>query len=203
MNNTHTNRDLYQAVADLTGRFNKTERTLEEWLIALWSLSMAWKGHAGIPARDFLALLDNAFTSNVPAFDPAWISRYSTEAPEAGFAGWESTILTQIIDLHEMAEGGAEDDDLGHFGARSPRGSYWVNTDPLTFLACAAEGTFRGWTPGNGTGREYVPGPVVVLDGKGGAVTKNPEEISRPVFAIETITWSTFSSFLGWGQQCE
>jgi hypothetical protein len=177
--------------------------------------------------EEFFELLSSAFTLPAPPFEEAWRSRYTADAnnplmaclaakmglrqqsePADGadatsFEGWESFVLRQIVDLHEMAEQGLLKNELRYFGINSPRGQRWYNFDPCTFLECAMAGSYGGWQPGDDTGREYVPGPVAVLGDDGRITTSEPQDVADPIVSLRDISWDDFRSFLGCGQWYE
>ena len=89
-----------------------------------------------------------------------------------------------------MDEIGALASELRYFGVNSPRGGYWYNFDPCSFIECGMAGSFGGWQPGDNTGRDYVTGEVAEM-------SKNP------VFAMSSIPWDAFREFLWCGQHYE
>jgi hypothetical protein len=199
-----TNRDLYLFVADLCQKHADNDRTLEDYLKALWQLGSAEQARGPLPLPRFAALLDEALRAHAPPFDPSWSQSYRRDPHGLdGYAHWEQTILGQIVDLHEMREAGTLADDLRYFGVDAPRGLRWYNFDPLTFLECAVAGTFDGWQSGDPTGRVHVPGPVAVLDGTGRISSADPAELDEPTVAVDPISWDTFAEFLGSGQWYE
>jgi hypothetical protein len=198
-----TNRDLYLAVTEVVSRFSDSSITLEQYLRSLWSLVANWKDSAGIPYPDFIAVLEHAYTSSPPPFEPSWTRQHQGYCQDSGFPGWETTVLRQIVDLHEMRAAGTFENKHRYFGTSAPRGGYWVNFDPGSFLECGVVGTFGGWEPGDETGREFVPGPVAVLDDRGKIVSREPDEIPRPVFELAEVTWDQFHDFLRSGQHYE
>jgi hypothetical protein len=222
-----TNRDLYIAVADLTGRYGSGTRKLEEYLRALWEGARRFRERTSLSVDGFFGLLSAAFTRPIPPFDEAWRSRYPEDdtnplaaclAAKMGrkqqsrgaddvavpsFDAWESFVLRQIVDLREMAEQGMLEDEQRYFGIDSPRGQRWYNFDPCTFLECAMAGSYGGWQPGDPTGREYVPGPVAVLGDDGKITASDPRDVPEPVASIREVSWDDFQSFLGCGQWYE
>jgi len=199
-----TNRDLYLFVADLCEKNAKNDRSLEDFLKVLWRLSSPHRSLDALPLSQFAGLLEAALREEVPSFDPSWTRAYQQgEDQLAGYVRWESTILGQIVDLHEMERAGTLANDLRYFGVDAPRGSRWYNFDPLTFLECAVTGTFGGWRSGDPTGRDYVPGPVAVLDETGRITSADPRELDEPLFEMEGIGWDVFADFLGSGQWYE
>lgn len=200
-NELHTNRDLYLFVADVCQK-SETERSLEDYLKALWHLAAAHRERDALDLAAFTGLLEAAFRADPPPFDPRWLDeRRHGEA--TGYARWETTILMQIVDLHEMEQAGTLANELRYFGVNAPRGARWYNFDPRTFLECAVAGTFDGWQAGDPTGREYVPGRVAVLDGNGNLTSADPEELDQPTVAIERISWDELADFLEAGQAYE
>jgi hypothetical protein len=117
--------------------FSSDDRSLEEYLRALWRLGCAHRAEDALPRRTFEDLLDEARRAAAPPFDQGWAVGYG-DRERSGHARWERTILDQIVDLHEMAEVGNLANELRYFGIASPRGSDWYNFDPDLFLDCAA-----------------------------------------------------------------
>jgi hypothetical protein len=102
-----------------------------------------------------------------------------------------------------MEEAGTLANDLRYFGVHAPRGLCWFNFDPLTFLECAVAGTFNGWRSGDPTGRDYVPGPVAVVDDAGRITSADPRSLDEPTVEVGPISWDTFAAFLASGQWYE
>jgi hypothetical protein len=198
----HTNRDLYLFVADLCQKSARSKRSLEDYLKVLWCLAAAHREHDTLAVSAFAGLLEAAFHTEPPPFDPLWSHR-QRQGEETGYARWENTILMQIVDLHEMEPAGLLASDLRYFGVDAPRGSRWYNFEPLTFLECGVAGTFDGWRSGDSTGRDYVPGRVAVLDETGHVTSAEPGELDQPIVEIELISWDVFADFLESGQLYE
>ena len=198
----NTNRDLYLTIAELVKVEALAGRSLEEYLRALWQLGVEWQSRAALSGADFVDLLTRAASADVPPFDEAWRATYAAGAGD-GFAGWQAAILQQIVDLHEMAEQGTLQNDYRYFGVSAPRGAWWYNFDPATFLECATTGAYGGWEPGDDTGRRLVPGPVAVINEAGQLELKAPDEIPNPIVRLDSITWDDFHSFLEYGQMYE
>lgn len=204
MSGIQTNRDFYVAIADLIRRHQPDARPLEEYLRALREIARGHRERSFLSADAFFALLAEAFTHPAPPFDEAWRSRYEEDDADAdGFEGWEARLLRQVVDLREMGEQGMLDDEQRYFGIDAPRGQRWYNFDPCTFLECATAGSYGGWQPGDDTGRDYVPGPVVVPGEGGQLVECDPREVSAPHVAMGVVSWEDFREFLGDGQWYE
>ena len=165
----HTNRDLYLFVTGLWPKDAPVERSLEEYLRALWQLGAARREHEAVPLPAFAGMLEAALHAPPPPFDPSWASPVGAYADAdadadadvdelAGFDRWDATIREQIVDLHEMAQAGTFANELRYFGTSAPSGNLWFNFDPRTFLECAVAGRFGGWCGGDDTGRMLVPG---------------------------------------------
>jgi hypothetical protein len=203
-NELRTNRDLYLFVAEICRANAQSDRTLEDYLKALWRLGSVERERGALPLARFAALLEEALRSEAPQFDPIWSRNYLRDMNGfSGYVHWEQTILRQIVDLHEMEEAGTLGNDLRYFGVDAPRGLRWFNFDPLTFLECAAAGTFDGWRSGDPAGRDYVPGPVAVLDEAGRISSADPRDLGEPTVDLGPISWDTFAEFLGAGQWYE
>ena len=206
-----TNRDLYLFIAGL-GREadegcerhedDQRQRSLEDYLKVLWHLGNTHRGLDALSVATFAGLLEAALHQAPPPFDARWSDGYQ-QGELSGHARWERTILDQIVDLHEMQDAGTLADELRYFGVNSPRGARWYNFSPLTFLECAVAGTFDGWQAGDPTGRDFVPGPVAVVDETGHVTSADPRDLERPIRPIEGISWSSFADFLLSGQYYE
>lgn len=197
-----TSRGLYLAVRALQARHASAPRTLEHYLLALWSLARARRHQPALAIDDFARMLDDAFTAPVPPFDAALRALADAEEADDGFAGWERLILSQIRDLREMDAAGTLADEHRWLGVDAPRGARWYNFDPAGYLEGATEGTFGGWEPEDG-GRVPVPGPVAVLGQDGRITSMDPSEIERPTIPLAEIPWNAFADFLGNGQLYE
>jgi hypothetical protein len=184
-----TNRDLYLFVAAI-----ETQRSLEDYLRALWRLAEPHRALAALPPEMFTELLTDALEAEPRAYDAA------LPTGNAGYASFEATIASQIVDLHEMAANGQLDNEYRYFGISAPRGGSWYNFDPRGYLECAVAGTFAGWEEGDDTGRGYVPGLVAATDADGNIAMVDPRSIEDPVGALSPITWDAFAEFLFTGQ---
>ena len=150
-----TNRDIYQFVMALRNDDAHASRTLVDYLRALWLLSREHRDCAALPPHTFAGLLRDAFVS------PTGQAPEPAEVATEGYDAFERRILWQIRDLVEMEADGSLENEMRYFGISSPRGSRWYNFDPGTFLECGAAGSFGGWEPGDDSGRDFVPGPII------------------------------------------
>lgn len=196
MHEITTNRDLYCFIADLVKRRSGSSITLDSYLANLQQLGRARCSLPVLPLAEFASLLEAAFESPGPGDS-------SVSAVADGYADWETRIGEQIRDLHEMRHSGALANEYRYFGVNAPSGARWYNFDPLTYIECAAAGTFGGWQEGDDTGRAYVPGPVAVLDASGAMTTMDPRDIEDPVVTLPGITWQELVEFLDAGQSYE
>jgi hypothetical protein len=200
----HDNRDLDSFVAALVAEREKHARSLEEYLRALRAAGAAHREAEVLSLSCFAGLLEAALRAEAPPFDPAWLTMdQGAQADASGYARWERAIRAQIVDLHEMEQAGLLANEMRYFGIDAPRGARWYNFDPFTFLECGVAGTFGGWEPGDATGRDYVPGPVAVLDEQGHVTAVDPRTLADPIEELATITWDTFIDFLESGQSYE
>jgi hypothetical protein len=196
-----TNRDIYLAVAALAQRARESPRTLDEYLRAVLAIAQRHEGQPYLAPAEFIAILSDALVANPLAFDPAWSDQYDVKAESSAcFANWRATVTSQVVDLREMADAGTTANKLRYFGVSAPRGACWRNFDVATYLECAVAGCYGGWEPGDPTGREFVPGEVVVPGPDGAAVARDPRELPRPIVSIDRVTWLDFTHFLEWGQ---
>jgi hypothetical protein len=187
-----TNRDLYLFVAAI-----ETKRSLEDYLSALWRLAEPHRALAALPAEMFTELLTDALEAEPRAYDG------SRPTGDAGYASFEATIASQIVDLHQMAAAGQLENEHRYFGIDAPRGGRWYNFDPRGYLECAVAGSLGGWEEGDDTGRGYVPGLVAATDVEGNIAMVDPRTIEDPVDAMSPITWDAFAEFLFTGQTYE
>ena len=131
-----TNRDLYRALGELGERSASNTRTLEQYLSALLGLARQYHRQSSLSALSLLSLSDfyqllsqllsAAFTADPTPFDSVWQEQYNAFDPRLpGFAGWEATVIRQIVDLHEMEEAETLANECRYFGVDAPRGSRW------------------------------------------------------------------------------
>lgn len=173
-----TNRHLYLAVVALQARAKRVDRTLEAYLLALWSLARSLRHESAFSVDGFLRLLEDALTAPVPPFRERWrdlpdnLGQYEAR----GAARWEGTILRQIRDLREMSEAGMSP-GAGMYLLTAPRGSPWYHTAVAGYLEAGAAGHFGGaeWEGADG-------------------------EREVDVVPLHEITWHDFMEFLLEGQ---
>lgn len=204
MDSEMTNRTLYTEIVTLVDRFGESERTLEAFLRTIHRLVQPHRNTDGVLPGVFLELLEESFTQRPGEFDPEWKRLYTLEDDTSeGFQSFERLLLRQIVDLREMEAVGILSDEYRYFGVTAPRGSYWYNFDPLTYLECAAAGALGGWRPGDETDREFVPGKVAVLQSDGSVVTVDPQDIPHVTRNLLLVSWALFREFLFCGQSYE
>jgi hypothetical protein len=196
MTSVVTNRDLYCFIAKLVQRQSKAKITLESYLKRLRQLARAWSHRSTLTASEFAGLLEAGFESSSGGQE-------SSSNAVAEYRGWKARISEQIRDLGEMAQAGTLANVYRYFGVDAPSGARWYNFDPCTFIECAAMGSFGGWREGEDTDREYVPGPVAVLDAFGAITSVDPRAIDDSVVDLKEITWGQFTEFLEAGQWYE
>ena len=201
-----TNRDLYLFICGLRDVSAYRDRDLEQYLRALWQLGTMHNTEESLSLGRFAELLEAAFRESAPVFDPAWrdiadayqaklaeliesvLRESATEfdasawrdIADAGFAGWQDTILWQIVDLRDMDKAGMLRNEQRYFGIDAPRGNRWYNFDPMTYLECAAAGTFGGFHAGD-------PGGRMKFD------STTPDD---PTVEIPLVGWDGFTHFL-------
>jgi hypothetical protein len=204
MSMPETNRELYLAIGDLATKHKTANRSLEHYLLAILGLVQQHDEQTGLSLSDFHRLLSDAFTAEPLAFDEMWLNSYETLDGDCSvFEGWKSTVIRQIVDLHEMEQTGALANEYRYFGINSPRGSYWYNFDPATYIECAMAGSLGGWEPEDGTGRQFVPGEVAFMDGSGEIRVGNPQDVERPIVELPLVSWELFKDFVECGQMYE
>jgi hypothetical protein len=136
-----TNRDLYLHIAELAASPAAGSRDLEQHLAALWRLGAGLPRSAPLALGRFAQLLEEAFSTPVPAARP---ERRERAAALASFERWERVIAAQVADLRELRTAGAFQNELRYFGLDAPSGARWYNFDPGAFLECGAQGAFGG-----------------------------------------------------------
>ncbi|MGD9125980.1 MAG: hypothetical protein PVH19_01270 [Planctomycetia bacterium] len=195
---------MYLAIGELVKKYESCDRTLEEYLRAVLTESEPYKECDTISLNQFYEMLAFAFTSEPASFDDKWRHDYDELQDDMeGYEGWYAVIVQQIVDLREMKEAGAWENELRYFGISSPRESYWFNFDPFTFIECGVEGSLGGWHAGDDTGRIYVSEPIDVLRDDGSVESVNPEDLPNPTFEIPALSWEQFKDFLLCGQHYE
>lgn len=95
------------------------------------------------------------------------------------------------------------DNEYRDFGIDAPRGSRWYNFDPVSYLECGMDGALGGWEPGDTTGRQFVPGPVAVLDADRHFHSMAPQDMVDPLVEMFEVSWKQFQDFLECGQMYE
>jgi hypothetical protein len=169
-----TNRDLYPAITELVKQQGGASRSLETYLLALWSLTAELENLPDLSPTELFGLLSSAYSAPAAPFQDAWRGCDDDDTLR-GFLGWKATLQRQIADLREMHEQGILQHELRYFGDTAPSGHSWYNFDPGTFLECAAAGTFGGWS----------------------------READDPLHVIDRISWDVFREFLYKGQLYE
>jgi hypothetical protein len=196
-----TNRDLYLAINALSAQHAQCDRSLETYLLAVLNRSSAFHDHESLTLAELYDLIAAGFTREPALFDNQWRDQYDHLPHEDNqYAGWQATLIRQIVDLREMDETGILQDEQRYFGISSPRQSPWYNFDPRGYLECAMAGSSGGWDPEDDTDRQYVPGAVAVWAEDGSIQSANPEDLPNPTFEMPVITWEQFKDFIFCGQ---
>jgi hypothetical protein len=199
-----SNRDLYLAIDALSKTHSGCARPLEHYLLSLLDSSQRYSERNDITLAEFYDLVSSSYTRDIPAFNPDWRDQYDKLPHERNdYAGFRATLIRQIVDLREMDENGTLRNEQRYFGASAPRHAYWYNVDPIAYLECAMAGSFGGWESGDETGRQNVPGPVVVFGNDGSIQTANPEDLHQPTVQMPSVTWEQFQAFIICGQSYE
>lgn len=189
-----TNRDLYNRIIDL--REVLGERSLVEYLRALWCVSRTQKDRERLAPDEVAAMLTAAVTLTPPAVETG--RHFAYERTLTGFDRWEAIILSQIADQEDFLRQPLS--EFAYFGVSAPRTSqeratdaYWYNFDPATYLECGMAGSFGGWDESDpNSPRVLVSGPV------------HPSVPPLPEIApIETVSWDDLADFALCGQQYE
>jgi hypothetical protein len=180
--------DLCLEVEELTDQHKCSSKSLEHYLLAMLFNSKKFAEYESLSIKDFYDLLADSFTTDFTEFNEAWRSQYyELSNDSSNFIGWQSTLIRQIVDLHEMAEKGILKNELRYFGIESPRNSRWYNFDPLGYLNCAMAGSIDGWENESDELTQEV----------------NLQNIQHPEFERPVITWEQFKDFIYCGQVYE
>src|SRR5204863_2061629 len=99
------NRELYLEILDLIERQRTSERSLEDYLLALLAIASEFRQLDRLECAAFLQVLEASFTAGGSEFDQEWrIAPPHEELPS--YAGWRAVLVRQLVDLREMAEAG-------------------------------------------------------------------------------------------------
>ncbi len=152
----------------------------------------------------FYDLISDAFTRDIPAFDPSWREQNdSLPNDREDYIGFGATLIRQIVDLREMKEAGILDEEYRYFVVNSPRNARWYNFDPFGYLECGCAGSLDGWEPDDESGRQFVPGQVAVVGEDGSIENVNPQDLHRPVVELPVVTWDQIQDFINCGRVYE
>jgi hypothetical protein len=185
-----TYHDLYLAIEELSEQHKSSSKSLEQYLLALLFNSKKFAEYETLSIKDFHNLLTDSFTTDFAGFNETWRDRYNQLTDNSSdFIGWQSTLIRQIVDLHEMAENGSLANELRYFGIESPRNSRWYNFDPFGYLSCAIAGSVDGWEP-------YDESDEIDQE-----VTH--QNIQQSEVEIFVVTWEQFKDFIYCGQVYE
>jgi hypothetical protein len=188
-----TNSDLYQTVVTLGESKHARERSLEEYLRALWSAGYDHSSTGSLSLAEFVWLLTSALDGPVPPFDPFWAKEDLSLTDGAdSFTIWARTLRGQICDLRELASDGLYENPNRYLGVEAPRPNgtdrrptspRWYNFDIESYLECGVEGAFGGWRP------EFE-----------GAVVDDEPADAMP---LDRLTWADLTKFVVCGQSYE
>ncbi len=131
------------AVAELIVKRSHSPRTLESYLICLLILGRKHRVRGNMSYDRFYRLISEAFSASQVAFDQKWLQMPIDAEMTAGFEAWESTLIRQIVDLHEMKEDGRLASKTRYEGLDSPRGNRWINFDPCSYLESGCDHACR------------------------------------------------------------
>ena len=168
-----TNRDLYLYGLAFQERADATDRTLEAYLLALWSLVRPLRDEPALSAETFIRLLDEALTAPAPPVPDRWRDLPDDVGPKEppGFGVWEGQIIRQIRDLREMDEAGMFTGSNLYL-LTAPRGTPWYHPYPSKYVAAGIAYHFGGW------------------------VREGEDDADADVFPLDEITWHDFTEFL-------
>jgi len=143
-----TQKDYCDFVHALAESASASDRSLEDYLRALWLLIQGHKD-SNLSFALCAQLLADALTSPVAPFDNEWLifkeppSELSQNQPiQNEYQFLRKMILYQIADLHRISEEGALDapPHILYMGASRKGGRTWYNFEPQTFLDVALGG---------------------------------------------------------------
>ena len=142
-----TNRDLYLAVCGLKKVHGQKNVDLQNYLERVLISSCVFRTREKLTLDELFGLLESGFHEK-EGLPTGWDSDCVPL-----FRDWVDSLSCQILDLAEMSKSGVLQDPQRYFGLPGPRGVYWYNFDPFTFLECGVAGFFGGWKPGDDSGR--------------------------------------------------
>jgi hypothetical protein len=97
-----------------------TERSLDDYLLALWALARVYSSKGFIPAKDLENILEQAFSAKIPT------DLTPQEAPrDSAFAEWQNTILGYASSFAKIKDL-PQDDPFSFHG--------FANPDPRQFV---------------------------------------------------------------------
>lgn len=141
-NQVKTQQDFYNFIEQLAKAAKNSERSLEEYLRALWVRLQASRDKP-VSFTMLAQLLSTALTSTIAPFDPTWL-RYKNPPRELSqmkpvedtFAFAMNMLLYQIADLHQMKAEGILDQPphVLWLGVNRQGGRTWYNFVPAAFL---------------------------------------------------------------------
>ncbi|HYE54385.1 MAG TPA: hypothetical protein VD996_06060 [Chitinophagaceae bacterium] len=129
-----TQHEFYQHICSLPEKWQN--RDLETYLCALLRLVEEHKDYE-INDDKLLFLLEEAFTADPLAFNPAWLSLVTAPEDDNGIGYTIGVLKFQIAELHKM-KGKQLQFEMKYFGITSETGNIWYNFDPFTNLECGA-----------------------------------------------------------------
>jgi hypothetical protein len=96
------------------------DRTLDYYLLCLWDLARVYPSQEFIPAKEFVQMLEQAFTAEIPA------EIIRVEAPrDSAFAEWQNTILGYASSFAEI-KNMPQDDPFDFHGFANPHPRQFV-----------------------------------------------------------------------------
>jgi len=147
-----TQKEFCDFIHLLTKSANGFDRSLEEYLSALWLLAQKHKNDE-LSFALLAKMLDDAFVTPAPPFDLNWLnyeeppSELSQNYPVKNkFEFFQKMILYQIADLHRMRQEGVFETppQFLWLGASRKGGVTWYNFEPVGFLYNALGGLEAG-----------------------------------------------------------
>ena len=151
-----TSEQMYLQIEEMHAQEEGNDRSLEDYLCALYGLAIQHRHLSEIPVELLLRFMREAFHVEPLPYHLKWADSFSVDTSElSDFDVFAHSIQRQIVELREMAESGTLDHQFRYFGIKSPRGNNWYNFDPKSIVMCAMQGCFHCW-PISGTPEEGV-----------------------------------------------
>ncbi len=190
-----TDQELFAAIANTQRANQSSERSLQDYLLALLPGLKEFRDQEGLSADSFSELLATAFSSEPSTFDEKWTRQKPFHEVGQTHDEVEQQLISQIVDLHYMEKSGQLKDGYKYFGLKSPRGSYWYNFDPSTYIECGLAGAFGS--------RDFYIGETMTVGLHGNVTYGYQERPEREAQPMKWLTWKDIGLFVVMGQMYE